>query len=139
MTGKAPPMTTRDDLVKELRWPTGVNSPDLIPSMTVARVAAADMLQADAAALEAKDAEIARLTESLTKEIERADLAMNSIPASSADRITDLERQLAEETERCAQTVYGAVGMIPMGQVDASEFLDKIEDAIAAAIRGGSK
>lgn len=41
----------------------------------------------------------------------------------------------AETIERCAQAVHGAVQMIPMGQVDASEFLDVIEDAIAAAIR----
>lgn len=43
----------------------------------------------------------------------------------------------ADERERCAQAVHSAVAMIPMGQVDASEFLDAIEDAIAAAIRAG--
>jgi len=43
----------------------------------------------------------------------------------------------ADERERCAQAALGAVAMIPMGQVDASEFLDVIEDAIAAAIRAG--
>ena len=50
-------------------------------------------------------------------------------------RVRELEAELAEAYERCAQAVHGAVTMIPMGQVDASEFLDVIEDAIAAAIR----
>jgi hypothetical protein len=114
-------------------------------------------------ALEAKDAEIARLRDIMVdagyliirqqewqtygEQLERdADAAMaaeiqeqRKKNAALRDRLTSLEHQLAEERERCAKAVYGAVGMIPMGQVDASEFLDKIEDAIAAAIRGGAK
>lgn len=51
---------------------------------------------------------------------------------ASLPRESELRRAVIEE---CAQAAMSAVGMIPMGQVDASEFCDTIQDEIVASIR----
>lgn len=96
-----------------------------------------DSIQELQAALEAKDAEIERLTEwinlhrgdtlSLSNDLDqfRDDL----IEAES--RISDLERQLAEETERCALVAENFGIGKPRSSYGGSD--------IAAAIRGGAK
>lgn len=135
----ATPMTTRDDLASRLREPLSQLPGD--DDALMERVVS-DREEA-AAALEAKDAEIGRLRAIL------ADCAtaigngsvvspacsldfLSCIPKEIADnaemqrtRISDLERQLAQETERCASIFSGK-------DLWTGE-------AIAAAIRGGAK
>lgn len=74
----------------------------------------------------------AETAEARVRELEAVNAALNERAAQYERLYRNAE---AEAIERCAQAVHGAVQMIPMGQVDASEFLDVIEDAIAAAIR----
>jgi predicted RNase H-like nuclease (RuvC/YqgF family) len=90
-----------------------------------------DSIQELQAALEAKDAEIARLKlKVLGSTFDENIFEARAIAAES--RISDLERQLAEETERCARVAERA------GCGDA-KCTGCYGNQIAAAIRGGAK
>jgi hypothetical protein len=126
-------MTTRDDLVSRLRAPRLGYGADLAIELD-------DLCQLAASAFEAKDAEIAGLTATNTELVRQG--------AYLGDRITDLERQLAEETERCAQIAEsGRDHMLRTAQRDEVKHVKHAVDAaniaagalneIAAAIRGG--
>jgi hypothetical protein len=95
-------MTTRDDLVSELRK---IEARLMASNETKADAwdigLAIEQLTASASALEAKDAEIARLKlKVLGSTFDENIFEARAIAAES--RVTSLERQLAEETERCA-------------------------------------
>lgn len=109
-----------DDLVSRLRDPS---SRDAMQSKM-------DLRLEVASALEAKDAEIAsaqKCCDSYADENQRL-----------SDRITFLERQLAEETERCARVAIDEkVGSCTGDGTD--EAYNRACDHIAAAIRGGAK
>jgi hypothetical protein len=115
-------MTTRDDLVSRLLF-AAENTEGCLYSQR-------KMLKEAASALEAKDAEIARLTATNTELVRQV--------AYLGDRISDLERQLAEETERCARV---ADGVAERAEESGSQWIGHrtIPKAIAAAIRGGAK
>jgi hypothetical protein len=155
-------MTTRDDLVSRLRY-AHANSQQ--------RILGSNIFEEAACALEANDAEIARLRELIDdaadlikmqqewqpygEQLERdADAAMaaeiqeqRKKNAALRDRISDLERQLAEERERCAAKAdAGQIHMrelsrsLPNGEAkQCAQICAKAASEIAAAIRGGAK
>jgi hypothetical protein len=123
-------MTTRDDgdLICRLRNPKLGNAAELAILLD-------DLCQEAATALEAKDAVLNEQAQASYDWMKRA------IAAES--RITDLERQLAEETERCARAVptnwlhpiFEKLGPTPYDCPTVETLLR----SIAAAIRGGAK
>jgi septal ring factor EnvC (AmiA/AmiB activator) len=96
-------MTTRDDLMSELRK---IEARLMASNETKADAwdigLAIEQLTASATALEAKDAEIARLT-AANSELDEKWRYWQSRADTNESRISDLERQLAKETERCAK------------------------------------
>jgi len=145
----APPMTTRDEtytvhdpffnqdvqvsskLVDRLRgrYACGPIMPNGEPEFGWREFETPPIQKEAASALEAKDAEIARLRNALSGSAAIVNHSSGHI-ADLESRITDLERQLAEETERCAGVADSFEGG-PRGACLASD--------IAAAIRGGAK
>jgi hypothetical protein len=135
-------MTTRDDLVRRLRkqhQQCGVDESgpvfELVP-----------ICQEAASALEAKDAEIAELANDY-KDRGTMISALVAERAGLNTRITSLERQLAEETERCGSIgdqIDGGLQLL-LAAVHANdpkrEILVRVGDLLrdAAAIRGGAK
>lgn len=122
-------MTPRDDLVSRLR-DAHANSQQ--------RIFGSNIFEEAASALEAKDAEIARLT-AADSELDEKWRYWQSRADNNESRITDLERQLAEEMERCARVAEATtVSSSGHPQIDAPTPYD-MRRAIAAAIRGGAK
>jgi hypothetical protein len=140
-------MTTRDDLVSELRK---IEVRLMTSNETKADAwdigLAIEHLNANASAIEAKDAEIAewRQAASVEAALRREFLARAEAAES---RISDLERQLAEEREQCAAKAdAGQIHMrelsrsLPNGEAkQCAQICAKAASEIAAAIRGGAK
>ena len=126
-------MTTRDDLVdKATAW-------DAISAKN------AELRTA----LEAKDAEIERLTVCLSNSEDQFQAKVGEV-ISQMDCISDLERQLAAETERCARiaelpqftnivSVSVSKGPNWTEETGNAELMMSQARRIAAAIRGGAK
>jgi hypothetical protein len=122
-------MTPRDDLVSRLR-DAHANSQQ--------RIFGSNIFEEAASALEGKNAEIAEWRQAASVEagLRREFLARAEAAES---RIAILERQLAEETERCARVAEATtVSSSGHPQIDAPTPYD-MRRAIAAAIRGGAK
>lgn len=138
------PVESRDDLVKRLcddiRQLTKMVEQASFSAETGVRVKDPSLLLADLENAATRIASDAKRIAAIERELDTANANHRDMASRLNDMGTQLEQArsaLAEERERCARAVYGAVAMVPMGQVDASEFLDSIEDEIATAIRAG--
>src|SRR6185437_5374389 len=88
-------------------------------------------------AAEVRDRRHANYDPSYQEKLLLADALMHAVVSAAgmppASHESERESVRQEVIEECAQAAMSAVGMIPMGQVDASEFCDAIEDEIVAA------
>ncbi len=127
-------MTTHDDLVSRLR--------EQCNGHPHAKIAWPHRILHEAAiALEAKDAEIARLTTCLSNAEDQFQAKVGEVIALR-DRITDLERQLAEEPTKAMVDagVAFALNVTLSGEYRWSQYVaDLFKTMRAAAIRGGAK
>lgn len=135
-------MTTRDDLVSRLRDAKMGDAVKLACDLD-------DLCQLAATALEAKDAEIARLTAERAADASRLKIQRDNALLDMEqfmNKAEELEHQLAEETERCASYLdkiadthrakaKRTTSPSTKAAFDKAVFLRQL----AAAIRGGTK
>lgn len=132
-------MTTRDDLVSlSERLRTNTYRYGYESETEAAKRRIATDLEA-VSAFEAKDAEMRSLRSAYNDMNTGFQEAVDDL-AAAKDRITDLERQLAEETERCARIAKEKYhGHSTVFRTQRARNYEHAGESIASAIRRGAK